>query len=94
MNNYIKFTMESGTVYTLVDDHHFKIKEKEGYTYAIKPWQWFAFDENDEAVPNGWGSIRDYAERLDPAPGLRLFVWGRDEWRISTRIKTIEEINE
>ena len=89
----IKFTTESGTTYTLVDDHHFRIKKGDsGYEWAIKPWQWFAFDENDPSVKGGIGAILDDAKRLDPIPGLRLMVYGKDEWRISTRIKTIEEI--
>jgi hypothetical protein len=88
------FTMDSGTVYTFVDDHHFKIKERGGYTYAIKPWVWFAFDENDPYVKDGISGILDGAKRLEPSPGLRLLVYGREEWRISTKIKTIEEVNE
>lgn len=94
MNRQTKFTMESGTTYTLVNDHHFRIKEKGGYEYAIKPWQWFAFDQEDSAVSGGVMSILNNAKRLDPMPGLRLMVWGRDEWRISTKIVKLETVNE
>jgi hypothetical protein len=88
------FAMESGTTYTLVDDHFFKITEEGGYTYAIKPWVWFAFDEKDPAIKGGISELLESGEQLAPAPGLRLFVYGREEWRISTKIKTIEEVNE
>ena len=88
------FTMESGTVYTLVDDHHFRIKQSSGYEYAIKPWVWFAFDPEEVEKWDGLTKFMDTAERKEPTVGRRLLVFGKDEWRISTRIKTIEESNE
>lgn len=89
------FTMESGTTYTLVNDHHFRIKKGDsGYEWAIKPWQWFAFDEKDPAAKDGVAEVLENAKRLDPDIGLRLMVWGKEEWRISTKIKKIEEIDE
>jgi len=85
---YLRMTMESGSVYTY--EHGIVVIDPvEGSKYAIKAWQCFAFDENDPAaisIPE----LIDKAVRLDPAPGLRFFVYGKDEWRISTRIKEIE----
>ena len=94
MSKQTKFTMESGTVYTLIDEHYFRIKQLSGYEWSIKPWQWFAFDEEDPAVEDGVKGILDNAKRLEPAPGLRIIVWGKEQWRISTRIKTIEKFDE
>lgn len=87
--------MESGTTYTLVDDHHFRIKKGDsGYEWAIKPWQWFAFDPEEASKWDGLHRFMDTVERKEPAVGRRLLVFGKDEWRISTRIKTIEESDE
>jgi hypothetical protein len=87
-----KVVTESGTTYEFVDGRFFTIKEKGGYEYAIKPWVWFAFDENDPAVADGMPGILRGAERLPPNKGLRLMVYGKDDWRISTKIKKIKYI--
>jgi hypothetical protein len=84
----MKITTKNGTTYTF-NGHFFRIKEREGYEYAIKPWQWFAFEESDPAIEGGLSTILDDAKRLEPAHGLRLLVYGKDEWRISTRIKKV-----
>jgi hypothetical protein len=87
----MKITTKSGTTYTF-NGHFFRIKEKaSGYEWSIKPWQWFAFDENDPAVEGGLLTILDDAKRLEPAPGLRLLVYGKDEWRISTKITKVSK---
>ena len=85
-----KAVTRSGTTYTCIEGHFFKIKEKGGHEYAIKPWVWFAFDEKDPAVADGMPGILDNAEKLLPAKGLRLMVYGKDDWRISTRIVKLE----
>ena len=85
-----KVITESGTTYEFVDGRFFRIKEKGGYEYSLKPWQWFAFDENDPAIAYGMPGILQDAKRLSPTKGLRLMVYGKDDWRISTRIKSIK----
>lgn len=93
MSKQTEFTMESGTVYTLIDDHHFRIKSGDtGYEWAIKPWQWFAFDpEEIEKWDGGLAKFMDTVERKEPAVGRRILVFGKDEWRISTKIIKLEE---
>jgi hypothetical protein len=93
-SSYLKMTMESGSVYEY--KHGIVvITPSDGLPkYAIKAWQFFAF-ESEEL--EGVGSLMDFldkVERKDPAVGLRLHVSGKDEWRISTKIVKLEEIED
>ena len=90
---YLRMTMESGSVYTY--EHGIVVIDPvESSRYAIKAWDLFAFES--EEIHN-WDNLSKFiteVERKDIAVGRRLFVSGKDEWRISTIIKTIEETNE
>lgn len=75
----------TGTVYEF-NGHVFTITLADGYKWALKPWQWFAFAENDPAGETGLLGLIDKAVRLEPAEGLHLLVYAKDEWRVSSRI--------
>jgi hypothetical protein len=88
---YIKMTMESGSVYTyehgiVVVDHY------EGSRFAIRAWDFFAFEPEELENWNDLSKFVSEVERKKPDVGRRVFVSGKDEWRISTKIKEIEEI--
>jgi hypothetical protein len=90
---YLKMTMESGSVYTY--EHGIVVIDPvEGSKYAIKAWEFFAFDPEEASKWDGLPKFMDTVERKEPAVGRRVLVFGKDEWRISTRIKTIEVIDE
>jgi hypothetical protein len=42
---------------------------------------------------DGLAKFIDTVERKDPAVGRRVLVYGKDEWRISTKIIKLEELN-
>jgi hypothetical protein len=87
-------TMESGSVYTY--EHGIVVVDpvEGGPKYAIKPWTFFAFESEElEGVENLMDFL-DKVERKDPAVGLRLYVSGKDDWRISTKITKLEKMNE
>jgi hypothetical protein len=89
-DKYIKMTMESGSVYTY--EHGIVvINPVDGSRYAIKAWDLFAFDP--EEIHN-WENLSKFiteVERKDIAVGRRVFVSGKDDWRISTKIIKLEE---
>lgn len=81
-------TMESGSVYTY-DDGFVTITPVDEPTYTIKAWQFFAFDPEEASKWNGLVEFMDTVERKEPAVGRIVLVYGKDSWRISTRIKEI-----
>ena len=91
--SYIKMTMESGSVYEY--KHGIVvITPSDGLPkYAIKAWQFFAFEPEEVEKLDGLAKFIDTVERKDPAVGRRVLVYGKDEWRISTKIIKLEELN-
>jgi hypothetical protein len=91
---YIKMTMESGSVYTY--EHGIVvINPSDGLPkYAIKAWQFFAFEPEEVEKWDGLLVFMDTAERKEPALGRRVLVYGKDDWRISTKIIKIEKNND
>ncbi len=91
--SYMKMTMESGSVYTY--EHGIVVIDpvEGGPKYAIKAWTLFAFDSNDLESLETIQDLLDKVDRKDPAVGLRLFVSGKDDWRISTKIVKLETAN-
>jgi hypothetical protein len=87
---YMKMTMESGSVYeyehgiVVITPHNGLPK------YAIKAWQFFAFEPEEVEKWDGLIAFMDTAERKEPAVGRRVLVYGKDEWRISTKIVKLE----
>jgi|AntAceMinimDraft_17_1070374.scaffolds.fasta_scaffold18582_3 hypothetical protein len=89
---YLKMTMESGSVYTY--EHGIVVIDPvEGSKYAIKAWDFFAFDPEELDKWDGLAKFMDIAERKEPAVGRRVLVYGKDEWRISTKIIRLETAN-
>jgi hypothetical protein len=90
---YMKMTMESGSVYeyergiVVITPHNGMPK------YAIKAWQFFAFEPEEVEKWDGLLPFMDTVERKEPAVGLRVLVYGKDEWRISTKIVKLETAN-
>jgi hypothetical protein len=86
---YMKMTMESGSVYTY--EHGIVVIDPvEGMRYAIKAWTFFAFEPSGLEGIESLTDFLDKVEKKDPAVGLRLYVSGKDDWRISTRIVKLE----
>ena len=85
---YLKMTMESGSVYTY--EHGIVvIHSAQGSKYAIKAWEFFAFDPEEYDKWDGIFEFMDTVERKEPAVGRRVLVFGKDEWRLSTKIVSI-----
>jgi len=85
----IKMTMESGSVYEY--EHGIVvINPVEGIRYAIKAWTLFAFEPSGLDGIESLTDFLDRVEKKDPAVGLRLYVSGKDDWRISTKIIKLE----
>ena len=90
---YLKMTMESGSVYTY--EHGIVVIDPvEAPKYAIKAWDFFAFESEELRGVENLVDLLDKVERKDPAVGLRLYVSGKDDWRISTKIIKIEKAND
>ena len=92
-STYLKMTMESGSVYEY--KHGIVvITPSDGLPkYAIKAWQFFAFEPEEAEKWDGLSKFMDTVEKRDPAVGRRVLVYGKDEWRISTKIIKLEELN-
>ena len=90
---YMKMTMESGSVYTY--EHGIVVIDpvEGGPKYAIKAWTFFAFESEELEGMEKLMDFLDKVERKDPAVGLRLYVSGKDDWRISTKIVKLETTN-
>ena len=84
----MKITTESGTVYNI--DRNIATIEGNNY-FAVKMWNNFCFDV--EAVGDMTLSelLSNKELHLPLQVGKRMVVNGRDEWRISTPIVSIEE---
>jgi intergrase/recombinase len=92
-SSYLKMTMESGSVY---EYRHgiIVITPSDGLPkYSIKAWTFFAFDSEELGGVENLMDFLDKVEKKDPAVGLRLYVSGKEEWRISTKIIKLEELN-
>lgn len=94
-------TTETGTTYEY-DGFLVKISSSRDGDYSIRPWTtWSAPQADDLMVPWGYEGWKGYgkgegysgpwypAER--PVVGERFYVSGRDEWRISTPVVSVEE---
>jgi len=89
-------TTETGTTYEY-DGHLVKITS-DGGEYSIKPWLMMSAPQTDDLmVPwayEGWASGEyksPWRSRREPVVGERFYVSGRDEWRISTPIVSVED---
>lgn len=82
-------TMESGATYTYKDGI-VKIEPSGGGVYAVKAWTFFAFEPEEIEEWNGLLVFMDTAERKEPAVGRRVLIYGKDDWRISTKIVKLE----
>jgi len=87
-----RMTMESGAVYTVKDDI-VVIEPSHAPAYAIKAWQFFAFDPDEVEKWDDLATFMATAERKEPAVGRRVLVYGKEEWRISTKIVKLETAN-
>lgn len=88
-------TTKAGTVYEF-NGHLVKITS-DGGEYSIKPWSMMSAPQADDLmVPwayEGWASGEYNGPWLlvqRPVVGERFYVSGRDEWRISTPIVSVE----
>ena len=87
--SYIRMTMESGSVYTY--DHGIVVIDPvEGIKYAIKAWDFFAFEPEEVEKWQGLNKFMDTVERKEPAVGRRVLIYGKNDWRISTKIVKLE----
>jgi hypothetical protein len=89
-STYMRMTMESGSVYEYEHGIVVITPSEGGPKYAIKAWQFFAFDPEETFKWDGLIKFMDTAERKDPAVGRRVLVYGKDNWRISTKIVKME----
>lgn len=89
LKDYYKMTMESGSVYTY--NHGIvRIEPSDGGVYSVKAWTFFAFEPEEVEKWDGLLVFMDTAERKEPAIGRRALVYGKDDWRISTKIVKLE----
>lgn len=91
--SYMKMTMESGSVYEYNNGVVIITPSEGGSPYAIKAWQFFAFDPEEVVKWDGLVRFMDSVERKNPAVGRRVLVYGKDNWRISTEIVKMEELD-
>ena len=89
IKNYYKMYMESGAVYTY-NDGIVRIEPSDEPIYSIKAWQFFAFDPEEIEEWDGLTKFMDTVKKKEPAVGRRVLVYGKDDWRISTRIVKLE----
>ena len=91
MQNW-KATTESGTTYTF-DGWSVLIESNRHGTYRIRPWVMRVSTEpadgpNKIGMP--WTDPDHWEDSPVPVVGQHLYVAGKDEWRISTLIETVE----
>lgn len=88
-----KAVTESGTTYQS-DGFLIKINSpRDGY-YAIRPWTMRVVSEDEIKDLSSAAELHVYVRDLPPAEvpevGKRFYVSGRDGWRLSTWIETVE----
>jgi hypothetical protein len=89
-SNYFRITTESGAVYTYEGGLCY-IQPSVGRDYYFRVEILFAFDEDEllKGHANTHQFLESVAKEL-PAVGLRLYVSGGKDWRISTKIAKIQ----
>jgi len=82
-------TTESGTVYDLTNGYCIRNGQ-----FEFRYWWIYCFDSEEDmpmsGVPQPYAS-EDAEKRLPIQIGKRMYLGGKDGWRISTKIVSIEE---
>lgn len=86
-----KATTETGTTYTRTRGFVVVDSKRHGKT-TIRLWSIMVALVDEDAVTLGtpWDNPEQWAVADEPVIGRRLYVSGRDEWRISTPIVSVE----
>lgn len=85
----MKVTTESGAVYRITKNRICYKTDHYGHTYPpFKIWVMKSLDPDN--LPFEWSSLNEIPTG-PPEIGKRLYVAGREEWWISTRVVSIEE---
>lgn len=88
-----KAVTESGTVYDS-DGHTIVVISARDGQYPIRPWTMHVVAEEQlkglSSVAEMHAFVRDLPEAELPEVGKRFYIAGRDDWRLSTWIETVE----
>lgn len=80
---------KSGTVYES-DGSTVRITSSPGRQYSIRPWRMAVLDRKNISSDDCWEQVRALPDAEIPVVGLSFYVSGRDEWRMSTPIESVE----
>jgi hypothetical protein len=89
-----KATTESGTTYEMRDGI-VKVVPKDGAGYSIQVWKMQAatkVGDKYHALGLPWSDPTSWEDSTRPVMGRRMYVQGKDEWRISTPIVSVEDL--
>jgi hypothetical protein len=85
----MKITTESGTIYDLTNGYCTR-----NGRFEFKYWYKYCFDYEDgepvSKIPQPY-EVKDADRRLPIQVGKRMYLGGKNGWRISTKIVSIEE---
>ena len=87
----MRITTESGAVYEIIGGICCKTGHRGEVYSPFMVWTMKAIDQDNP--PATWEELRTIPDG-DPEIGKRMYVSGKDEWWISTKVVSIEEIDE
>ena len=95
MNNF-KAVTATGTTYTY-NGHTIRVESARSGTSVFMPWTTAEFSEDDAIASDlgMWAFLKTQPRIGDlPTVGKRMYFGGKDEWKISTVVMSVEALDE